>query len=106
MDTCCISKVKNTEYSEARLGSKSTLKQQIHEITNMLIAALRATPLSQFSVDERLRGTVKRHTQKKEDKTYSLLNQKKSCRGSEDLRWSKRRHFPVAHKKSLESTTR
>ncbi|KIW76891.1 hypothetical protein Z517_09335 [Fonsecaea pedrosoi CBS 271.37] len=50
MDTCGINKATNTEYSEARLDSRSTLEQQIHEITDILIAALRATPLSQFSV--------------------------------------------------------
>lgn len=56
-----------------RLGSRSTLEQQIHEITGIPIAALRGTLLSQFSVDERMRWALKRNTKKKEDKAYCLL---------------------------------
>ena len=56
-----------------RLGSRSTLEQQIHEITGIPITALRGTPLSQFSVDERMRWAAKRNTKKKEDQAYCLL---------------------------------
>ncbi|OQV11207.1 hypothetical protein CLAIMM_15076 [Cladophialophora immunda] len=55
------------------LGSRSTFEQQIHEITGIPIAALRGAPLSQFSVDERMRWAFKRDTKKKEDKAYCLL---------------------------------
>jgi hypothetical protein len=56
-----------------RLGDKRTLEQLIHEITGIAIPALRGTPLSQFSVDERLSWAVKRQTKREEDKAYSLL---------------------------------
>ncbi|KIW70533.1 hypothetical protein, variant [Phialophora macrospora] len=56
-----------------RLGDKETLKQQIHEITDIPIAALEGTPLPQFSVDERLRWAAKRITKRKEDGAYCLL---------------------------------
>jgi len=58
---------------EERLGSRSTLEQQIHEITGIPITALRGTPLSQFSVKDRMGWAVKRNTKKKEDKAYCLL---------------------------------
>jgi Heterokaryon incompatibility protein (HET) len=56
-----------------RLGSKETLEQLIHEITEIPIPALRGTPPSRFSVDERMRWARKRETKKKEDKAYCLL---------------------------------
>ncbi|OAP54205.1 hypothetical protein AYL99_11740 [Fonsecaea erecta] len=52
---------------EQRLGSRSTIEQQIHEISYIPIAAFRGTPLSQFSVDERMRWAAKPNTKKKED---------------------------------------
>ena len=55
------------------LGTKETLTQQIHEITTIPLAALQGTPLSQFSIAERLRWTGNRNTKKKEDKAYCLL---------------------------------
>ena len=55
------------------LGSKRTLEGLIHEITQIPIAALRGKSLSQISVDERLRWTTGRNTQKVEDKAYCLL---------------------------------
>lgn len=58
---------------EELLGDKRTLEQQIHEITRIPVAALRGTSLSQFGVDERLRWTENRKTQKEEDKAYCLL---------------------------------
>lgn len=54
------------------LGSKTTLEQQIHEITGIPIAALRGSPLSQFSSDEKMRWAAKRRTKKPEDKAYCL----------------------------------
>ncbi|OQV11358.1 NB-ARC domain-containing protein, partial [Cladophialophora immunda] len=56
-----------------RLGSRSTLEQPIHEITDIPITALRGASLSQFSVDERMRWAARRHTKKKEDQAYCLL---------------------------------
>lgn len=55
------------------LGDKTTLAQQIHEITTIPIAALRGTALAQFSIDERIRWTKGRQTKEKEDKAYCLL---------------------------------
>ncbi|KAJ9616992.1 hypothetical protein H2200_000713 [Cladophialophora chaetospira] len=55
------------------LGDKSTLDQQIHEATQIPIAALRGKPLNDFSVDERMRWAVNRSTRRKEDKAYSLM---------------------------------
>jgi len=56
-----------------RLGDKKLLEQQIHEITGIPIEALRGSPLSNFSVDERMSWAAKRETKRKEDKAYSLL---------------------------------
>ncbi|KAH7308785.1 WD40-repeat-containing domain protein [Rhexocercosporidium sp. MPI-PUGE-AT-0058] len=56
-----------------RLGDKKTLKQQIHEITGIPIAALEETPLSQFGIDERFSWAENRDTTRGEDKAYSLL---------------------------------
>ncbi|KIW99858.1 uncharacterized protein Z518_10786 [Rhinocladiella mackenziei CBS 650.93] len=55
------------------LGNKRILKQQIHEITGIPIAALSGAPLSEFGVDERLRWAENRKTQRKEDNAYCLL---------------------------------
>jgi len=56
-----------------RLGNKSSLRQQIHEVTNISQSALQGGPLSQFGVDERLQWIEHRQTTRKEDKAYSLL---------------------------------
>ena len=56
-----------------RLGDKSSLKQQICEITNIPHSAIQGDPLSQFSVEERLRWIEHRKTKLEKDKTYSLL---------------------------------
>ena len=56
-----------------RLSDKRSLKQQIHEITGIAASALQGTPLSQFSVDERLSWIERRQTKLDEDKAYSLL---------------------------------
>jgi hypothetical protein len=56
-----------------RLGDKSSLKQQIHEITGIPASALQGAPLSQFSVNERFLWIERRQTKLEEDKVYSLL---------------------------------
>ena len=56
-----------------QLGSKRTLERQIHEITGIAVLALRGSPLSKFSVEERLSWARYRETTRKEDKAYSLL---------------------------------
>jgi hypothetical protein len=58
---------------EELLGDKKTLAQQIHEVTDIPITALRGVPLSTFAVNERLRWAENRETRKKEDKAYCLL---------------------------------
>jgi DNA-directed RNA polymerase subunit RPC12/RpoP len=55
------------------LGDKILLKKQIHDITQIPIAALSGTPLSDFSVNERKRWAAKRKTKKKEDRAYCQL---------------------------------
>ncbi|ETI25584.1 hypothetical protein G647_02358 [Cladophialophora carrionii CBS 160.54] len=55
------------------LGDRNTLEQEIHEVTKIPIAALRGSPLTDFSVDERMRWAEKRITKRKEDKAYCLL---------------------------------
>jgi len=56
-----------------KMGSKTLLEQEIHEITTIPIAAIRGEPLAQFSVEERLAWAARRKTTLKEDKVYCLL---------------------------------
>ena len=56
-----------------RLGDKSSLEQQIHEITSIPIAALRGAALSEFDIEERFRWAVGRQTTHDEDLAYCLL---------------------------------
>lgn len=56
-----------------RLGDKRTLERQIHDITGIAVPALRGTPLSAFSVEERMSWAKTRQTKRTEDKAYSLL---------------------------------
>ncbi|KAF1968780.1 WD40 repeat-like protein [Bimuria novae-zelandiae CBS 107.79] len=56
-----------------RLGDKNILSQKIHEITGIPELALDRTPLSRFSVNERLSWIEHRHTRLEEDRAYSLL---------------------------------
>src|SRR5262249_16012132 len=56
-----------------KLGDKTTLERQIHEITGIAVLALRGTPLYEFSVEERLSWSKNRRTTRKEDKAYLLL---------------------------------
>ena len=56
-----------------RLGDKQSLRQEIHEITEIPISALNGRPLSEFSNEERMSWAAKRNTKREEDKAYSLL---------------------------------
>jgi hypothetical protein len=56
-----------------RLGDKKSLERQLHEITRIAIQAFRGSPLSEFSVDERMSWIANRRTKREEDKAYSLL---------------------------------
>src|SRR5882762_10567096 len=56
-----------------QLGNKKSLERHIHEVTEIPIKALRGSPLSDFSVPERMLWAEKRETTRKEDKAYSLL---------------------------------
>ncbi|KAI0574012.1 multiple ankyrin repeats single kh domain protein [Pyrenophora tritici-repentis] len=55
----------------ARLGDKESLKQTIHEVTEIPIEALSAGNLSEFDIAERLSWAEKRQTTREEDKAYS-----------------------------------
>lgn len=55
------------------LGNKKSLEQQLHGITGIKISALRGTPLSTFSIEERMSWGENRQTKREEDKAYSLL---------------------------------
>jgi hypothetical protein len=56
-----------------RLGDRTSMEQQIHEITSIAVRALQQHPLSDFSPAERMSWVAKRSTTRKEDKAYSLL---------------------------------
>jgi hypothetical protein len=56
-----------------QLGDKKSLERHIHEITGIPVKALQGSPLSNFSVTERLLWAEKRNTTREEDKAYSLL---------------------------------
>ncbi|KAI9867269.1 MAG: hypothetical protein M1813_009547 [Trichoglossum hirsutum] len=56
-----------------RLGDKKSLEQTLHEITGIAIQALQGSPLSYFSMDERMSWAAKRWTKREEDAAYSLL---------------------------------
>jgi len=56
-----------------RLGDKRSMEEQIHEITNIAIQALRGDSLSNFSVAERMSWAAKRTTTREEDIAYCLL---------------------------------
>jgi hypothetical protein len=55
------------------LGDKRSLVHQVHEVTGIPHLVLQGTPLSRFSINERLRWSEHRHTTRPEDKAYSLL---------------------------------
>jgi hypothetical protein len=55
------------------LGNRASLERQICEITGIPAQALRGSPLSSFSVAERMSWAESRQTARKVDKAYSLL---------------------------------
>jgi hypothetical protein len=55
------------------LGDKISLVQEIYDITGISVQVLKGSPLSQFSVDERMLWAEKRETVREEDAAYSLL---------------------------------
>ncbi|OAG04338.1 uncharacterized protein CC84DRAFT_1196565 [Paraphaeosphaeria sporulosa] len=55
-----------------KLGDKTSLMSLIHKITSIPYEVLNGVPLSQFSVDERLRWNEGRQTKREEDGAYSL----------------------------------
>jgi hypothetical protein len=56
-----------------RLGDKKSLERLLHEITGIAVQALQGTPLSEFSVNERMSWAKTRQTKREEDRAYSLL---------------------------------
>jgi hypothetical protein len=56
-----------------RFGDKTSLRQTLYETTGITIKALCGTPLSHFSVKERMSWAAKRVTKRDEDKAYCLL---------------------------------
>jgi Heterokaryon incompatibility protein (HET) len=65
--------VKFFSQEESLLGDKKMLQLEIQEITGVPVTALSGSPLTQFSIEERLRWAAKRSTKRKEDQAYSLL---------------------------------
>lgn len=55
------------------LGTKISLEQEIHQLTEIPLSALRGQRLSEFSVEERMSWASKRKTTLKEDSVYCLL---------------------------------
>jgi hypothetical protein len=55
------------------LGSKTSLRNQLAEITGIPTEALGANDLTRFAVDERFRWAQGRITKREEDEAYSLL---------------------------------
>ena len=56
-----------------RLGDKKSLERQVQERTRIAARALQGTPLSEFSITERMSWAENRETKREEDKVYSLL---------------------------------
>lgn len=57
----------------AYIGNKQEIAQNIHQITGISIQALHGTPLSEFSISERLSWAKYRDTKREEDAAYCLL---------------------------------
>jgi hypothetical protein len=55
------------------LGDKHSRIQEISKVTNIAAEALQGTPLSRFSVKERMAWAKERETTREEDRAYSLL---------------------------------
>ncbi|KAK0735299.1 hypothetical protein B0T26DRAFT_798898 [Lasiosphaeria miniovina] len=56
-----------------RLGDKKSLEEELHAITGIPLKALQGSPLSDFSVPERMTWMDKRDTKYEEDKVYALF---------------------------------
>ena len=56
-----------------RLGDKRSLEGLVNKRTGIPVQALRGSPLSDFSVAERMAWAAKRKTTRKEDEAYCLL---------------------------------
>ena len=56
-----------------RLGDRTSLVRQIHEITGITPRALQGDPLRTFSVEERFSWAAERQTTREEDQAYCLL---------------------------------
>jgi hypothetical protein len=56
-----------------RLGDKKSLEQQVHKITGIPSKAFQESPLSHFTVSDRMSWAENRETKRKEDKAYSLM---------------------------------
>ncbi|CAN9344926.1 unnamed protein product [Alternaria alternata] len=55
------------------LGDKSSLEQQIHQITQIPVLVLRGASFQDFSIEDRMLWSKKRQTTREEDEAYSLL---------------------------------
>jgi hypothetical protein len=55
------------------LGTRHELRQEIHEITSIPVAALTGASLDSFGIDERLSWSERRCTTREEDMAYCLL---------------------------------
>jgi hypothetical protein len=55
------------------LGTKKSLENEIHQTTGIPLAALRATDLSHFAVEQRLQWATDRNTKEPEDRAYCLI---------------------------------
>ncbi|KAF2845553.1 hypothetical protein T440DRAFT_460188 [Plenodomus tracheiphilus IPT5] len=58
---------------ELLLGDKESLKEMIHEITNIPLSALAGKPLRHFSLEVRFSWAASRDTKREEDIEYCLL---------------------------------
>jgi hypothetical protein len=56
-----------------RLGDKASLMQTLHEITGIAVQALKGSPMTCFTVDERMLWARGRNTKREEDTAYCLL---------------------------------
>jgi Mrp family chromosome partitioning ATPase len=64
--------VKFFSKDEELLGDKGSLKQTIHEITGIAMQALEGSPMTCFTMDERMLWARGRNTMREEDAAYSL----------------------------------
>ncbi|KAH7408813.1 hypothetical protein DE146DRAFT_597036, partial [Phaeosphaeria sp. MPI-PUGE-AT-0046c] len=56
-----------------RLGDKKSMVSEIQEITRISTRALLGSPMSEFSIDERMSWAKRRETTREEDAAYALL---------------------------------